>query len=289
MRRSKSFGEGKNSRHTRAQRPPQQPGMPPPTATPTNEAIEVRMNALRAITEDRSEDKFALRASLFMGIPVVVATAVVLSLFPDEQCDTPLRVWCVVEAARFVFNIVFYSGTVLLNPGPASQTRAYQRAIQHAEGMFTIVWFMLGNVWLFGSGTCLDTAPNLYRLELSLLVLGYLSLFFPCVVVILLLPFACFCFPCILRVLSRLNPGGAAPGATKDQISTLKKTAFARNMFESAEDARCAICLNEYEPAEFLRMLPCSHHFHTECVDEWLQMHSTCPACRANPFDAAVV
>ncbi|XP_059279690.1 E3 ubiquitin-protein ligase ATL15-like [Lycium ferocissimum] len=45
----------------------------------------------------------------------------------------------------------------------------------------------------------------------------------------------------------------------------------------------CAVCLNEFEDNETLRLLPkCSHVFHPNCIDTWLMSHITCPVCRAN-------
>ncbi|XP_058096955.1 E3 ubiquitin-protein ligase ATL31-like [Magnolia sinica] len=45
----------------------------------------------------------------------------------------------------------------------------------------------------------------------------------------------------------------------------------------------CAVCLNEFEDEETLRLLPkCSHVFHPECIDAWLGTHTTCPVCRSN-------
>lgn len=45
----------------------------------------------------------------------------------------------------------------------------------------------------------------------------------------------------------------------------------------------CAVCLNEFEESETLRLIPkCDHVFHPECIDEWLGSHTTCPVCRAN-------
>ncbi|URE32099.1 Zinc finger, C3HC4 type (RING finger) [Musa troglodytarum] len=47
------------------------------------------------------------------------------------------------------------------------------------------------------------------------------------------------------------------------------------------EGLECAVCLSRFEPAEALRLLPkCRHGFHVECVDTWLDAHSTCPLCR---------
>ncbi|KAE8714363.1 putative Flavonol synthase/flavanone 3-hydroxylase [Hibiscus syriacus] len=54
--------------------------------------------------------------------------------------------------------------------------------------------------------------------------------------------------------------------------------------FKMGKDTlECAVCLNEFEDDETLRMIPtCNHVFHPGCIDGWLFSHSTCPVCRAN-------
>lgn len=53
----------------------------------------------------------------------------------------------------------------------------------------------------------------------------------------------------------------------------------------------CAVCLGDYESSEMIRQLPdCHHHFHMECIDQWLATHTTCPMCRRSllpPVEAA--
>ncbi|WVZ08852.1 hypothetical protein V8G54_022198 [Vigna mungo] len=46
-------------------------------------------------------------------------------------------------------------------------------------------------------------------------------------------------------------------------------------------DTTCAICIEDYEESEMLRVLPqCRHYFHRDCVDAWLKVNATCPVCR---------
>ncbi|KDP41433.1 hypothetical protein JCGZ_15840 [Jatropha curcas] len=49
------------------------------------------------------------------------------------------------------------------------------------------------------------------------------------------------------------------------------------------DSLECAVCLNEFEDDQTLRLIPkCSHVFHPDCIDAWLGSHTTCPVCRAN-------
>ncbi|KAL6651890.1 hypothetical protein ACP70R_010815 [Stipagrostis hirtigluma subsp. patula] len=81
---------------------------------------------------------------------------------------------------------------------------------------------------------------------------------------------------------------GALPAVRfGDLLATASASAAAGGATE------CAVCLGAFDAAgELLRVLPrCRHAFHAECVDTWLQAHSTCPLCRRRVAreDVAVV
>ncbi|KAK9281226.1 hypothetical protein L1049_004121 [Liquidambar formosana] len=45
----------------------------------------------------------------------------------------------------------------------------------------------------------------------------------------------------------------------------------------------CVVCLNEFQEQDTLRVLPnCSHAFHLDCIDIWLQSNANCPLCRSS-------
>mmetsp|Transcript_76422 Transcript_76422/g.181785 ORF Transcript_76422/g.181785 Transcript_76422/m.181785 type:complete len:503 (+) Transcript_76422:120-1628(+) len=46
------------------------------------------------------------------------------------------------------------------------------------------------------------------------------------------------------------------------------------------EAGLCSVCLEDYEPGEAVRDLPCRHRFHEACVDRWLLRSRRCPVCR---------
>ncbi|CAH8315599.1 unnamed protein product [Eruca vesicaria subsp. sativa] len=56
-----------------------------------------------------------------------------------------------------------------------------------------------------------------------------------------------------------------------------------KTLMISKEALECPICLNEFEDAETLCLIPkCCHVFHPDCIDAWFRSHATCPLCRAN-------
>ncbi|KAK2813636.1 hypothetical protein FQN50_000033 [Emmonsiellopsis sp. PD_5] len=45
----------------------------------------------------------------------------------------------------------------------------------------------------------------------------------------------------------------------------------------------CPICADDFIKGQDVRLLPCQHKFHPECVDPWLiNVSGTCPLCRVN-------
>ena len=120
----------------------------------------------------------------------------------------------------------------------------------------------------------------------------------------------CICLPCVLIIFRFFaEPEGADDRIIKD-LPTRKITADElrrkdkttkgddENTTNNDEDKKetnndeeeeedddddapsCAICMQDYKVDDELRILPCGHEFHCECVDKWLPMKKICPLCR---------
>ncbi|XP_051149785.1 RING-H2 finger protein ATL43-like [Andrographis paniculata] len=70
-------------------------------------------------------------------------------------------------------------------------------------------------------------------------------------------------------------------GVDRKVIESLPMFRFSSLTGQKKDGLECAVCLNKFAADEVLRLLPkCKHAFHVECVDTWLDAHSTCPLCR---------
>ncbi|XP_039361838.1 RING finger protein 215 isoform X2 [Mauremys reevesii] len=69
------------------------------------------------------------------------------------------------------------------------------------------------------------------------------------------------------------------------RLSALKTRRYhpGKHPWSQARDIdSCVVCLDQFHKNQCLRVLPCSHEFHRDCVDPWLLLQQTCPLCKHN-------
>ena len=74
----------------------------------------------------------------------------------------------------------------------------------------------------------------------------------------------------------------ASEAAEGSEIAQLETKTLSSEACTECEGV-CAVCQCEWEEGDEVRVLPCGHHFHTGCVDQWLGKHrACCPLCKAD-------
>lgn len=41
----------------------------------------------------------------------------------------------------------------------------------------------------------------------------------------------------------------------------------------------CAICLEQFNAGDAIKIMDCGHYYHQECIDEWLEKGGDCAKC----------
>ena len=75
------------------------------------------------------------------------------------------------------------------------------------------------------------------------------------------------------------NMGNVNKGLTKNQFDKLPDVEYDKDKY--SENYQCIICMEEFEKNEIVKLLPCEHIFHKNCIKQWLLKQKTCPFCKA--------
>ena len=72
-----------------------------------------------------------------------------------------------------------------------------------------------------------------------------------------------------------------APASAIDSLAEFKYSNEKKSNDSKQEECdECSICLGKFVEDETLKLLPCTHKFHKECVETWLSRSGMCPVCK---------
>lgn len=192
-------------------------------------------------------------------------------------CDRPFRWWLMVHSIlqllQVPIRVVF-----LVRLGRAerlgssivecvtSVTSSPAWRTSKTVSFVTYAWFVLGVVWVMNAGQC-DSCPGIYTLMLAVILQALAR------IVVALVYYRVLFLQA--EAPAEQNKVEAADPADIQALPTLT---YSEALF-SEKNMSCAVCLCEFEDGEQLRRLPCNHHFHRRCVDQWLRRSKKCPLC----------
>ncbi|XP_073221693.1 RING-H2 finger protein ATL16-like [Cicer arietinum] len=78
------------------------------------------------------------------------------------------------------------------------------------------------------------------------------------------------------------NRGGVDESIIQ-KIPTFQFTKGDGDEYDHQSVKGCVVCLSSFQEQDMLKVLPnCSHYFHLDCINIWLQTNSNCPLCRTS-------
>lgn len=212
---------------------------------------------------------------------VCTASSAFLLLFWRRcgSCNRPLRWWLLVHTLTQLVQIPVRCVFVLrLRRAEASGAGIEESVVSYTASpawrssktlsLFTYGWFVLGVVWVLNIGNC-GLCPGMYRMTIAVILQAVAR--------------AVSALACFRILFPHSEPAAAAQppvveAASAELIASLPLEVFGALSGEAAAES-CAVCLCDYIAHDMLRRLPCGHHFHRRCADEWLRRSKRCPLC----------
>jgi len=265
----------------------QTPLMNRPNENPT--VINARLN-------EATTSRATLYAILIVNTPQILASLIVLSMHWHDSivCDAQhmakWKLWAVFSGLRLLtYTLVvcfmeYWRGWLQDRRETLERVKNFRNTVD----AFGLIWFVVGNMWLFGDddNRCINpTRSPVYNLCIAMLLINYVQICLPCILAIILIPIMCFCAPCLIRLMARLQDSRANMGASQAVLETLPELILDATHVRQGQENTCPICLSELCIGETGRMLRCTHVFHKQCVDEWLRVNASCPTCRKRILD----
>jgi len=233
----------------------------------------VRSNMLRSLYNLMNNSRFLTISFAFYGALELFMTIVMVIVNADFECHVPMRMWVMVFSARFLITVPLQ---VLRFQYP-ERDELYLRLLNWFY-MIVFVWWIYGQLWVFRATEC---SGSLRTYCLVLIFLFYTGTFLP---ILVILGF-CFCAPIVLFIFRRFNRSlNRSNVADLRLINRLPTCEWRPGRLET----QCSICINNYSESEIVKILPCGHSFHRDCIDHWLQIKSICPLCRNDIRDTTL-
>ncbi len=79
----------------------------------------------------------------------------------------------------------------------------------------------------------------------------------------------------LLGQLDQNNNESMLKGLTTSQLEIIPTKILNQTL-----EVECTICLLPHQTNDEIRVLPCQHKYHVECIDLWLNRRAHCPMCK---------
>ncbi|XP_047958535.1 E3 ubiquitin ligase BIG BROTHER-related-like [Salvia hispanica] len=75
--------------------------------------------------------------------------------------------------------------------------------------------------------------------------------------------------------------GTESRGLSAETIASLPSINYKSQGSQEVISDSCVICRLDFEDDDMLTLLSCKHSYHSDCINNWLQINKVCPVCSA--------
>lgn len=212
-----------------------------------------RINALSCI-------RFLVISDIVFQAVKIIISGLVLFLTRDQKLDSYLKVflmgYIIICGAKgltfFSKNRAFFR----IERIPEFEDNSDIAVLSNLVEGCSLFWYILGFHWIQQCIDCKIKHPLIYYTCLTWLFMGFLAFIAPLLAIVLLLVLVTYIKPKLQTIIYR-DENDIPDGNT-----------------------RCVICYENYRNGASIKFLPCDHHFHSECIDEWFHVRDSCPLCK---------
>lgn len=197
---------------------------------------------------------------LSLYLTFIIINSILLAKYQlDSSCNYPINYFVLVHLILYCFLTIEHIYIKLLD-------MEINNKFKIIKYIYILSLYLFGNICLFFNN-CNELNSTIYKYILILITIYNLIVFY-------LIIYICCCY-CILYV-----------SQTKDNsnISNKIKKLYTYKYIPNKNKINCSICLDDYNEGDIIKLLNCSHEFHSKCLDEWLNINLSCPICRQNPL-----
>ncbi|KAI4292253.1 hypothetical protein PAPHI01_1527 [Pancytospora philotis] len=212
-----------------------------------------RVNALSCV-------RFLVMLELVVKVLKVASISVTLYIKRHEKVEAPLKVflgvYCILNVAKAIAFYLKNRAFFRIHRIPDYEENGDVTLVNNCLEAVMLFWYIIGFHWVQECDVCRVTNPLLYYMSYYWILFGFFSFIAPLLAIILLLLLVNYVRP-KLKVIAY---------SSEDDIPDGNYT--------------CTICFDDYVPGVKVKFLPCDHHFHAECIDEWFNVKDSCPLCK---------
>lgn len=214
-----------------------------------------RVNALSCI-------RFLIVGELLFKTFKIISIAVILFIKRNEKCEVPLKVFLFVYMVlNFAKSITFFLKNRLffsIQRIPEFEDNNEVTLANNFLEALMLFWYIIGFHWIQECEYCREDNTLLYYTACIWIALGFFTFIAPLLAIVLLLVLVAYIRP---------------------KLTVITYTGE-RDIPD--DNYRCTICFDDYREGNRIKFLPCNHHFHVECIDEWFNVKDSCPLCKKN-------